>query len=192
MIGTFVTVLVAILTLAHYLWWPSPRWNLTTADQERMVALLSEAPEPREDVRLACPPTDEDACLVAGQLLQIFKSAGWEVHEGRVMRVQAGVPVPGIVLILPPRVPKGGGHYLRPENVPPNRFGTEPRDNWAPTPGGEGRWILVSHGVLAIEAAFAAVGLPVRRRVDVGRTLPESVLVVYIGPRAFEQQIERS
>src|SRR3990172_9673076 len=58
---------------------PSPRQSFTRADREKIVSLLKAAPQPREEVQIGCPPTEEDACLVAGQLLQLFTHAGWVV-----------------------------------------------------------------------------------------------------------------
>lgn len=184
----FVLGMVALLWFAALS--PGPRRMLSKPESERFVAALKAAPEPREEVRLGCPPADEDACLVAGQLLRLFRQAGWVVQDDRVERALLGKPTPGIVVMRQASVPKGPGYRVPASQVPPQQQGTEPRDDFAPVPGEPGRWFKITPSLLAIEGAFASAGLTVRRRANVGSELPENVLAVFVGPRVFEKSSE--
>ena len=180
----FVLGMVALLWVAALL--PAQRRLLSKPESERFVEALKSASLPHQEVQLGCPLADEDACLVAGQLLRLFRRAGWVVQRDRVARVQLGKPSPGIVVMMKPTAPKGPGYRVPASEVPAALRGSEPQDDFAPIPGEPGKWVKRTPSLIAVEAAFASVGLPVRRRADDGRDLPENVIGIYVGPRLFD------
>ena len=203
---TTLGLLLAIVSLGYVAFEilrPTPRTRFTRAEQGRLTSLLKSAPEPREKIQLGCPPTDEDACLVAGQLLRVFAGAGWAVLGNRVEPIRLGTPLPGFVLMRRAHQPKAPGVLIHPKDGQPpdvtkikealsrleETRGTEPPDEWATEPGSQGRWFPVTPGVLGIEAALSSVNPPVRRKTNLGSGLPEGVLGLYVGTRPFEVQL---
>jgi len=170
---------IVSLGLTIVIWlWPAPRTKFTRAEQERMTSLLKKAPQPHEPIQLGCPDTDDDACLVAGQLVNVFTGAGWDVLGDKVAPVRLGKPAPGITIM---RRAEGTGCTIE---------DTDPEDDWAPEPGSKGRCFRETPSVRAIRAAFASVEVRARRRGDVGGALPEGVLGVFVGPRLFDRQLK--
>ena len=47
---------------------------------------------------MACAQADEAACIYADQFINIFRDAGWKVHNNRLDRIMLARPWPGVVL----------------------------------------------------------------------------------------------
>jgi hypothetical protein len=129
---------------------------LSIANKKTFVQNLSSCPRPREDVRLSCPGADEQACVLAGEFLELFQAAQWKVVGDQVLRGQIGKPRRGIVLL------KRGV-------------------TTSPPPPGSGVWVNMSPSLTALQRAFAGIGQHVETFADAAQ--PEGVITVFVGPR---------
>jgi hypothetical protein len=178
-----VAGMIALLWVAVF--YPGPRQHLTRRDLERFTDALRSVPQPRGSVRLGCPPADEDACLLAGQLLRAFRAAGWEVHGSGVDRMFLGNPVSGVVLLTREGHPDGSGRLLRWEDVPiERRPPAEPEDEY-PQPG-KGRWTVLRPGLLGVMRALNGAGVTTRNRVHAGDGLAADMTLIYVGPHSLK------
>ena len=129
--------------------------GLGSANADRFVNYLKTVPEPRERIRLGCAAADERACVLAGQLLDLFNRAGWTVLGDKVERVQLGKPTRAIVLFK-----RGEGDK--------------------PVAKGSGVWVAQTPSLQVLQGAFIAVGLVPEAAADA--TMPEGTIGVYVGP----------
>jgi len=62
-------------------------YRLTVEQKIIFTEMLKKAKEPKEVIKLGCAGGDEDACVFAGQLFDLFREAGWLVEGNKVERV---------------------------------------------------------------------------------------------------------
>lgn len=134
---------------------PRADHRLTPEQKRAFVAALSATPAPREVIRLSCPGADERACILAGEFLGLFQSAGWKVLDDSVVRGQLGKPRAGIVLL------KRGV-------------------TTTPPPPGSGVWVEQSTSLIALQRAFAGLGMSIQQAADASQ--PEGAITVFVGP----------
>lgn len=128
---------------------------LTLGKRSALVDAFKSVPEPRESVRIGCAAADEQACVIAGDVLDSFGKAGWTISSVGVERVRLSKPRGGVVLM------KRGART-------------------DPPPPGSGVWLLQTPSLLGVETAFKTIGLHTEQMADA--TMPEGVIGVFIGP----------
>ncbi|MEJ7608729.1 MAG: hypothetical protein WKF37_21270, partial [Bryobacteraceae bacterium] len=110
-------------------------------------------------IRIGCPPSQEDSCVHAGDFLDFFRRAGWRVEGNSVQRVTMGKPEAGILLFL-----HGSGQ-------------NDPNDP------NSGLWTTETESVKTVEAAFKKIGLRVGHRA--AREIPEGIIAIHFGYNAI-------
>lgn len=134
--------------------WPAQ--SILSPDRKReFIQTLAACPTPREQIRLSCPAADEQACILAGGLLELFSAADWNVLGDKVVRGQIGKPRRGIVLLKRGKTTQ-------------------------PPPPGSGVWVHMSPSLMTLQRAFAGLGLPVKTSANASQ--PEGVITVFVGP----------
>jgi len=149
-VASIVSLAVIFIPSRH----PAP--VLSVANKQAFVHMLSSCPHPREEVRLSCPGADEQACVLAGEFLELFQAAQWKVVGDQVLRGQIGKPRRGIVLL------KRGL-------------------TTSPPPAGSGVWVNMSPSLTTLQRAFAGAGQQVETFADAAQ--PEGLITVFVGPR---------
>lgn len=159
--GSVASIIALILAIAplfrgtYQMTNPPRNMRLTPKQKVDFVETLKAATEPKEGVRLGCAGADEQACVLAGDLLDLFQKAGWTVRSDGVERVRLSKPKSGVVLL------KRGA-------------------TTDPPPTGSGVWVLQTPSLLTVERAFKTIGINTEKAADA--TMPEGVIGVFIGP----------
>jgi len=136
---------------------PSPRHTLNNKETQDFEKPLKAHKGDKQSVRIFCPTGDEQACIYAGQFINIFRDAGWVVEDGVVHRVTLGIPYDGIRLFA------YAGKSSNPQDKDSNYT-----------------WMAISPSLLTVYKAFASIGI----ESDMGHDpdLSPQQMTVYFGP----------
>jgi hypothetical protein len=77
----FIGVIVVVL-FGLYVWPPIRRHSLTAKERTAFEDALraEQGGDANLEVQIACPSGDERACVYAGQFVELFGRAGWQIH----------------------------------------------------------------------------------------------------------------
>jgi hypothetical protein len=109
----------------------------------------------RERIRIGCANSNEEACVVAAQFLDLFREAGWKVEGNAVQRLVLPKPLSGVALF---------------------KHGTGVAD---PSNPHSGLWIEQTKSLLTVESAFTKVGIETTQHADA--SMPEGLVGIYFG-----------
>jgi hypothetical protein len=132
------------------------RGRLTAEQQAQFVSLLKVQQQPREEIGLGCAAFSEEACVLAGQLLNVFREAGWVIQGNQVERVTLPKPLSGVALF------KHGEGKLDPSN---------PKS---------GLWVEQTASLVTLRESFAKIGIEADTQADA--QMPKGIIGVFIGP----------
>lgn len=130
--------------------------KLTAEQQTQFVSLLKEQQQSREEIRLGCAAGSEEACVLAGQFLNLFLEAGWVVRGNQVERVVLSKPLAGVALF------KHGEGKLDPSN---------PKS---------GLWVKQTTSLITLKHSFTKIGMETETQADA--QMPKGVIGVFFGP----------
>jgi hypothetical protein len=134
---------------------PKHRHTLDAKERSLFEEPLKEQKEPREEIQITCPQADENTCVYAGQFVNLFREAGWKVHDNHVQRVTMSNPTAGTFLF------KHGSGKLNP-------------DDWR-----SGLWMAFSASFVNTRQAFVNIG--VEPESGSNPELPEGIIAIYFG-----------
>ena len=138
---------------------PVPRrpWLRFTEDERReFVALLASQTEPRDRVRLACPTSNEEVCVLAEPFVGDFQRGHFFVENAGITRTILGKPTSGVVLLT-----YGHADIFDPQN--PDM----------------GKWVKQTPSLSKIEDAFGEIGINTIGLAD--ESLPHDLILIYFG-----------
>src|SRR5215208_697303 len=172
-------VVIALLSLlgasfVQYRMWKQPEetarkgrpqyGQLTPEQWAKLQEALKASPPPHEKIVLGCG-LNEEACVFAGEFLNLFRRAGWEVENNSVRRFVADHPVAGIVVSM-----HGVGKH-------------------DPSNPDSGLWAIVSQSRIDLGNAFSSIGLTPHFEADPKR--PEGTILVFFGVAPSEEEQEK-
>jgi hypothetical protein len=169
--GLIFTVMAGTVSILSY-FAPQPTLNtqedkgsgqklgrLTAEQQAQFISRLKVQQQSRKEIRLGCAVFSEEACVLcvlAGQLLKVFREEGWVVQGNKVERVTLPKPLAGVALF------KHGEGQLDPSN---------PKS---------GLWVEQTASLVTLRASFAKIGMEADTRADA--QMPKGTIGVFIGP----------
>jgi hypothetical protein len=128
---------------------------LTVRQKTEMTAILKTTLVRPDSIRIACPHTDENACIYAASFIPLFQKAGWNVEGPEVERDIVGRPTTAVVIV---------------SFAPPP---SNPQDPDA------GSWTVVNPWQQVLETGLEFVGIHPVRQSD--PLLPKSAVRLYFG-----------
>jgi hypothetical protein len=139
-----------------------PWLRLTDEDVQIFVRALASQQEERQRVRLGCPASQEDICVLAAPFIDAFKRGHFFVDGDQIYRVTLTRPSAGVIV-------SSYGHA----------------DAFDPQDPDQGKWVKRTPSLNTIENAFAAIGVNTAGAAD--ESLPADLLTVYFGIEPDEQ-----
>jgi hypothetical protein len=153
-----MVVLVSSIAVVGIKNFPKPAYYhvLSKKERNKFIEILKSQKTSRHIVRVACPPNNEDLCVVAKEYAELFQWGDWRIEGPAVQRATLSKPMAGVVLEQ---------HSTGPGTPDDPRTGV---------------WTQVTDSATTITAAFKSVDITVDPQGDF--TMPEGTIGVYFGP----------
>lgn len=157
-----VVVSVLHVLFGAYVWPPLPYYRMLSRKEiASFNAALDKAPQGTAQIRIGCPPANEEVCVTAEQFLPLFQRAGWKVEGNSLQRISVLKPVAGVTIFQ-------------------HGIGTADPSN-----PDQGLWAVRSQSLVQVTNAFTSLGMVPGTAADVA--MPEGVLAIYFGPEPKPQ-----
>jgi hypothetical protein len=162
--GLLLAGAASVVLFGLYVWPPIKRHALSAKERTSFVDVLKEEKGGDEglEVHIACPSGDEQACIYAGQFIQLFGKAGWQI-EPSVERVVLAKASDGITALRK----AGNKEYMM--------------KHWD-----SGGYVAINEAhLLAVQKAFQTIHI----EIDSGANpdLAQNIMMLYVGPEREDE-----
>jgi hypothetical protein len=156
---TMIAGVIAVALFGLYVWPPIRRHTLSAKERAAFEDALraEKGGDANLEVQIACPSGDEKTCVYAGQFVELFGRAGWQIHPS-VDRLILARASDGITAL---RRAGNKAHMLQ---------------HWD-----SGGYVAINEAhLLAVNQAFEALHIEIDSAAD--PDLAENVMRLYVGP----------